>query len=126
MRHPADGPLRFVFVVDSASDPAVPVVRELLAQRKQEVVAAAAAWVDAAPGAARGQRALGMGRQQGVAPSGAAPATPQRYSLRPRRGAGAQEQQREEQAPHRVQPQASVDALVVSGPATHCSQKIHK
>ena len=116
------GPLRFVFAVDSASDPAVPVVTALLRERRR------AAGLPGAPalllrdgsggggggggeagrsssngnkspaarsGRARQQQQQQRRRQQADAaapPPPSPPATPGRYGLRPRRG-GAQQGQ---------------------------------
>jgi hypothetical protein len=118
----ADGPLRFVFVVDSESDPAVPVLRELLQRR--EVERAAASSVEAP--------SPGMHAGSGPSPGGGTPGGG-RYALRPRRaqGTGAsqqqkQQQQQEAEAGEGLGRLRGGDVLIVSGPSTGCSQKIHK
>jgi hypothetical protein len=103
-----------VFVVDSEADPAVPVVRELLEARRHEQHG----------GAAQEQR---QGPDGAASDAAGAPATPGRYALRPRRAQGAATpggaaNRRRQQ----LQGQGEEDALIVSGPATECSQKIHK
>ncbi|GBF99914.1 hypothetical protein Rsub_12822 [Raphidocelis subcapitata] len=110
-----DGPLRFVFVVDSESDPAVPVLRELLQHRRAEQ--AGAGRLEAHPPEACADSDPGDSTPRGA-----------RYALRPRR-APAETASASPLNRCGLQHQPGVagggDALVVSGPATHCSQKIH-